>query len=35
MNAKSALRGWEEEDYMENLKKLKSQAHNRQGPNTA
>jgi hypothetical protein len=27
MNAKSALRGWEEEDYLENVKKLKSQAN--------
>ena len=27
MNAKSALRGWEDEDYMTTLKKLKEQAH--------
>jgi hypothetical protein len=27
MNAKSALRGWEEEDYNENVKKLKQQAN--------
>ena len=26
MNANTAMRGWEDEDYMENLKKLKDQA---------